>query len=289
MHTVHTIAALHQVLANWRKEGRTVALVPTMGNLHQGHLELVRHAQGLADRVVVTLFVNPLQFAAGEDYHRYPRTLEADSQQLVAQGADLLFAPTAHEIYPRGMANITQVTVPKLGDILCGASRPGHFTGVATVVNLLFNLVQPQLAVFGEKDCQQLLIIRRMVADLHLPITIIPYPTVRESDGLAMSSRNGYLSPAERRQAPALAALLRDLAEAIKTGATDWLSLEEQARQALIAAGFKPDYCTIRRGVDLAVPEVGDQELVILAAAWLGQTRLIDNLVVKRSLAPRQP
>ena len=280
MKSVNNINDLRQQVAAWRAAGERIALVPTMGNLHEGHLELVRQAQQRADRVAVTIFVNPLQFGAGEDFESYPRTLREDSGKLEQVNADLLFVPPNDDVYPRKQEEQTRVTVPGLSDILCGASRPGHFAGVATVVCKLFNMVQADLALFGEKDFQQLLVIRRVVEDLCIPVEIIGVPTVREQDGLALSSRNGYLTPEERAHAPALYRTLRKTAAAIKNGYRDYSALETAATDQLEDAGFSPDYCSIHLTADLAKPGDEDQELVILAAAYLGRTRLIDNLRV---------
>ncbi|MBS1222574.1 MAG: pantoate/beta-alanine ligase, partial [Proteobacteria bacterium] len=213
MQTVHTIAELRAQVVAWKRAGERVAFVPTMGNLHRGHIHLVERARALAPRTVASIFVNPMQFGPSEDFAAYPRTLEADSRQLEAAGLDLLFSPSVAEMYPRPLEQMTQVTVPDLPAVLCGASRPGHFTGVTTVVSKLLNMTQPDIAVFGEKDWQQLVIIRRMAADLDMPVEIIGVPTVREPDGLALSSRNGYLSAGERAIAPTLYATLRATAE----------------------------------------------------------------------------
>jgi pantoate--beta-alanine ligase len=265
-------------IAQWRSQGQRIGFVPTMGNLHQGHLQLVRQAQARAERVVVSIFVNPLQFGANEDFASYPRTLEEDKALLQAEGVDLLFAPGVELIYPQGQQVHTQVHVPGISELLCGASRPGHFIGVATIVCKLFNLVQPDLALFGEKDFQQLLVIRRMVADLALPVEIIGIPTVREADGLAMSSRNRYLSAAERERAPALYQSLSRLADAVRGGERDFARLEREAEAELKQAGFAPDYLSLRRAADLQPASAEDQDLVALAAARLGGARLIDNL-----------
>jgi pantoate--beta-alanine ligase len=273
-----TVIELRESIAHWRTGGARVAFVPTMGNLHAGHLELMAEARQRADRVVASIFVNPMQFGEGEDFDAYPRTLEADQAKLVDAGVDLLFAPTASIIYPAGADRQTRVEVPQLSDILCGASRPGHFVGVATVVCKLFNMVQPDLAVFGEKDYQQLMVIRRMVADLAMPIEIVGKPTVRESDGLALSSRNGYLSAEERAKAPQLYRALQSTAAALRDGNRDYTGLEAEAEKCLQAEGFRPDYFAIRRAEDLAIPDENEGKLVILAAAYLGTTRLIDNL-----------
>jgi pantoate--beta-alanine ligase len=277
MQLSQTLADLRQQVAAWRRAGERIALVPTMGNLHTGHLTLVRRAREQAGRVVASLFVNPLQFGPTEDFNAYPRTLEADRTALAEVGADLLFAPALAEVYPRGQAGHTQVMVPGLSDQLCGASRPGHFQGVATVVCKLFNMVQPDLAVFGEKDFQQLLVIRRMTEDLNLPVTILGVATVREPDGLAMSSRNGYLTPEERRRAPALYRTLQTAARAWNEGAGP-ADLERQAQAGLAAAGLQPEYVSVRRSLDLSPALAGERDVVILAAARLGRARLIDNL-----------
>lgn len=278
MITLSTILDLRQQVREWRMAGERVALVPTMGNLHAGHLTLVRKAREVADRVVVTIFVNPLQFGEGEDFSSYPRTMQQDSDALAKVGADLLFAPSVDEVYSRPQQVQTKVEVPGLSDILCGASRPGHFVGVATVVCKLFNMVQSDIALFGEKDFQQLLVIRHMAADLCMPVEIMGIPTVREDDGLAMSSRNGYLTDLEREQAPELYRTMQQTAEAIGSGERDYAKLESDAKQALEKSGFRPDYYTIRRAADLAEPNATDSGLVILAAAYLGKARLIDNI-----------
>jgi pantoate--beta-alanine ligase len=252
-----------------------------MGNLHAGHLALVAEARRLAERVVVSIFVNPLQFGPQEDFGAYPRTLARDQELLAGAGTDLLFAPSVEVVYPRGQADQTRVEVPGISDILCGASRPGHFVGVATVVCKLFNMVQPDLAVFGEKDYQQLLVIRRMTLDLSLPVVIQGLATVREADGLAMSSRNGYLTAQERARAPTLYLTLQRCAEWLRQG-LDIAAVEGLAGEEITAAGFGPDYVSVRRATDLGLPQVGDRELVILAAARLGRARLIDNLRVER-------
>jgi pantoate--beta-alanine ligase len=272
-------AQLRQWVAGWRTAGERIGFVPTMGNLHAGHLDLVAEARRRADRCVVSIFVNPMQFGEGEDYDAYPRTLQADEDKLRAAGADLLFAPTVKAVYPYGAGEQTRVEVPGISDILCGASRPGHFVGVATVVCKLFNMVQPDVAVFGEKDYQQLMVIRRMVADLCMPIEIVGKATVREADGLAMSSRNGYLSADERRVAPGLYRTLQATAAALGSGERDYGKLESEAVKALQSLGFRPDYFVIRQARDLAPPGADAGPLVILAAAYLGATRLIDNLV----------
>ncbi|MFZ4791518.1 MAG: pantoate--beta-alanine ligase [Candidatus Competibacteraceae bacterium] len=280
MQTVHRIAELRTQVAAWKRAGERVALIPTMGNLHRGHLSLVERARQLAPRTVASIFVNPTQFGPDEDFAGYPRTRVDDSFQLEAAGLDLLFAPGVTAIYPRPLADMTQVSVPGLSQLLCGANRPVHFGGVATVVAKLFNLVQPDVAVFGEKDWQQLVIIRRMTADLDLPVEIVGGPTVREADGLAMSSRNAYLSAEERAIAPTLYATLQAAAEQWRGGERASAVLENAAKVRLATAGFRPDYVEIRRADDLQRPAPDDTEVRIFAAAWLGRARLIDNLAI---------
>lgn len=280
MNRVHGIAELRERVAAWRRDGQRVALVPTMGNLHAGHVALVVRARELADRVVASVFVNPLQFGPNEDFGSYPRTLDADAQRLQPVGLDVLFAPAVSDMYPRGVAGTTVVKVSGLTETLCGLSRPGHFDGVTTVVSKLFHIVQPDVGVFGEKDWQQLQVIRRMVADLDMPIHVEGLPTVREDDGLAMSSRNGYLSAAERALAPALYAALGAAAERIREGERDYPLVETALAETLETAGFRPDYVQVRRAQDLATPTADDRELRILAAVWLGRARLIDNIGV---------
>ena len=280
MQILHRIAEVRAQVTAWRQSAERIALVPTMGNLHRGHIRLVEEAQGLTERSVASIFVNPLQFSADEDYGGYPRTLEEDSRQFERVGLELLFAPSAAEVYPNGPQGMTRVEVPELSFILCGAFRPVHFTGVATVVTKLFNMVQPDVAVFGEKDWQQLMVIRRLTADLNLPVEIVGVPTVREADGLAMSSRNGYLSAAERAVAPTLYQTLLAAAERLQEGRGDYRAIEEAALATLQEAGFRPDYVAIRRPWDLGEPAADAAELRILAAAWLGRARLIDNCPV---------
>ena len=261
----------------WRGAGERVAFVPTMGNLHAGHISLVRRARELAPRIVASIFVNPLQFGAGEDLAAYPRTPKQDREMLASAGCDLLFAPDVETMYPRGQGVQTRVEVPGISDILCGATRPGHFVGVATVVCKLFNMVQPDLALFGEKDFQQLLVIRRMVEDLAIPVQIEGLATVRESDGLAMSSRNGYLSVSERALAPALYRALCAAAQGLSAGRGN-AEVEAETVAAIAGAGLRLDYVSVRRAEDLGTPGDGDRKLIILAAAYLGRARLIDNM-----------
>jgi pantoate--beta-alanine ligase len=280
MRTVQRAEELADTLGPWRRAGQRLAFVPTMGNLHDGHLSLIRHARGAGDRVAVSIFVNPLQFGPHEDYAHYPRTLEDDQSMLQRAGVDLLFAPDSREMYPSGAGSCTRVEVPGLSDILCGASRPGHFVGVTTVVARLFNLVRPEVAVFGEKDFQQLVIIRRMVQDLGFPVAIEGVATVREPDGLALSSRNRYLTAGERRIAPVLHATLTRLAERVRRGERDYGALEDDARTGLAAAGMQPEYVSVRECATLALPAADTTGLVALAAALMGKTRLIDNVKV---------
>jgi len=280
MITLQRVDQLRQQVAGWRRDGQRIALVPTMGNLHVGHLKLVERARQLADRVVATIFVNPMQFGQGEDFDSYPRTLEEDSRKLEEYATDLLFAPTVSEVYRRAQAEQTIVEVPGLSAILCGQSRPGHFAGVATVVCKLFNMAQPDVAVFGEKDFQQLMVIRRMVEDLQIPVEIEGMETVREADGLAMSSRNGYLTSEQRARAPVVYRLLSQTAEALQAGDRDFHALEKTACSGLESAGLRPDYFQIRRAEDLLSPGSEEKEFVILVAAYLGGARLIDNKTV---------
>ncbi|MDN5849715.1 MAG: pantoate--beta-alanine ligase [Nitrococcus sp.] len=278
MQVVQRISELREQVRCWREQRLAVSFVPTMGNLHAGHVALVKAAREQGDRVVVSLFVNPTQFGAGEDYEAYPRSLEVDCARLEALAVDTVFAPSALEIYPAGTAGHTRVDVPALSGILCGAFRPGHFSGVATVVAKLLNIVQPDVAVFGRKDYQQLLVIWAMVADLALPVQVIGVPTVREPDGLACSSRNGNLTPSQRALAPELHRTLTALAQALRAGESNFALLEARGREALEQAGMRPDYVGIRRSADLLEPRGGDTELIVFAAAWLGNTRLIDNV-----------
>jgi pantoate--beta-alanine ligase len=283
--TISKLAALRARLDAWRRAGETVALVPTMGNLHRGHLSLVALAREHARRTVVTVFVNPTQFGPNEDFDAYPRTPAPDAGLLAGAGADALFMPGVDEVYPDGTAGAARVEVPGLSDILCGAHRPGHFAGVTSVVARLFNMVGPHVAVFGEKDFQQLTIIRRMVEDLHFPIRIVGAPTVREPDGLALSSRNQYLTPAERAVAPELQATLAACAAALTAGRRDFAALEAEGVARLAAAGLRTDYVAVRSSRTLGEPVPGDQGLVVLGAATLGRARLIDNVLLPRCIA----
>jgi pantoate--beta-alanine ligase len=279
MERIEEINALREKLGFVRKADKKIALVPTMGNLHQGHLSLVKQAQSLADYVVVSIFVNPTQFVAGEDFDNYPRTLDADLEYLKHLNVDLVFIPNMDEVYPDYVQITTEVIVPELDSIYCGEFRPGHFKGVATVVAKLFNIVQPDIAVFGEKDYQQLLVIRSLVKNLNLPIDIYGAVTMRETDGLAMSSRNMYLTEAERQKAPLLYKAIMEVAESLKRGESNYENLERNAISSLKEAGFKPEYFSICDSKTLKSPE--NQRLVIIAAAWLGKARLIDNVAVQ--------
>ncbi len=281
METVYSLADLRRVIAGYRREGARIGLVPTMGNLHAGHIALLARARELADRAVVSIFVNPIQFGKGEDYARYPSTLDADREKLARAGLDLLFAPNLDELYPGGIEEDTRITVPGLSTILCGQYRPGHFSGVATVVSKLFINVQPDLALFGEKDYQQVLVIKRMVHDLLMPVDIVPEPVVREEDGLAMSSRNSYLSTAERRIAPMIFKTLSKAADRVRAQEASLIVIETAAMAELAVAGLRPEYFSIRRAEDLEPPCAGDTALRILTAAWLGGARLIDNVEVR--------
>lgn len=276
MQTLQTAEALNDALAEPRRRGRHIALVPTMGNLHPGHLALVHHARQRAEVVVASLFVNPLQFGPGEDLDAYPRTFADDQATLAEAGCDVLFAPGAATLYPRGLASATRIHVPGVSEGLCGASRPGHFDGVATVVAMLLNLVAPKLACFGEKDYQQLAVIRQMVTDLHLPVEVHGVPIVRADDGLALSSRNGYLNADERARAPALYRTLCAMRDRLAAG-EDHDTVLVHGHQALQEAGFTPDYLALRDR-HLEPVTARTRETVLLAAAHLGAARLIDNL-----------
>lgn len=277
---MHNTAGLSALVSRWRGAGERIALVPTMGNLHAGHLALVEAAAKQADRIVVSIFVNPGQFGPNEDFDAYPRTLDADLAALQATPCDAVFAPTVSDMYPLGRDDVVLVEVPGLSGILCGEARPTHFRGVATVVTILFNRVVPDVAVFGKKDYQQLRVIETLTRGLGLPVIIVGCDTVRESDGLAMSSRNQYLEAGERQRAPILNQTLRKVSEALMKGERDFAGLEAGAMQALRAQGFEPDYLSVRRAGDLAPPGASDSQLVVLAAARLGKARLIDNIEV---------
>ncbi len=277
---IETLPLLRQQIRRWRQEGKRIALVPTMGNLHDGHMKLVETAKASADVVVTSIFVNPMQFDRPDDLARYPRTLQEDCEKLNRRGVDVVFAPTAHEVYPHGMEDQTFVEVPVLSSILEGVSRPGHFRGVATVVSKLFNLVQPDVACFGEKDFQQLALIRKMVADMGYDIDIIGVPTLRAKDGLALSSRNGYLTSDQRKIAPGLHKVMQSVAQKLADGARDIDELIAIAEQELNEKGFRADDLQIRDADTLQALNANSQRAVVLVAAWLGQARLIDNVQV---------
>ena len=279
MQTVQDVPALRAAIRGWRTQGQTVGFVPTMGNLHAGHQSLIRLARARTERVVASVFVNPTQFGPNEDYDRYPRTLVQDQAALAEQDCDLLFAPDVATMYPFGPEHSVSVRVPRITDTLEGAHRPGHFDGMATVVCKLFNMVQPDVAVFGQKDFQQLKVVERMVRDLGLPVKVVAAPILRADDGLALSSRNQYLSTEERTRAPLIHDTLLKMRELLAQG-HPWQAIEQTAAARLARAGFVPDYVAIRRAEDLAEPAEGEHEgLVALVAARLGNTRLIDNLL----------
>lgn len=278
MKTVVTQTDLRQQVRVWRQQGLTIGFVPTMGNLHAGHISLVELAKQRADKVIVSIFVNPLQFNDKADLSAYPRTLEQDALKLSDAECDLIFTPSVEVMYPQGMADQSVISVPRVGDRLCGAHRPGHFDGVATVVAKLFNLVSPDIAIFGEKDYQQLLLIKKMVVDMNMAIDIVSAPTRRESNGLAMSSRNQYLTTEQQQQAAALYQHLEQIKQQLQQGHNDWEQLCEQTKQQLAEQGFKPDYVEICRADDLMPAKPGDKALRILVAAQFGTARLIDNI-----------
>lgn len=277
---VSTSEALREQLVDWRHSGEHIALVPTMGNLHDGHLSLVSLAREHAERVVVSIFVNPTQFGETDDFDQYPRTLERDKRRLKRVKADLLFVPDVETMYPFGIDNATSVTVPVITAEFCGVFRPGHFDGVTSVVSRLFNIVQPDVAIFGQKDFQQQLVIRRLVDDLRLPLQIVSGATQREADGLALSSRNQYLSDEERAVAPTLYSVLQGIGNELQAGKRNYTELEQQAMDVLSDTGFDPEYVGIRRAENLQLPDRDNDEIVILAAVRLGAARLIDNIIV---------
>ncbi len=280
MQTVSSVTQLRDALATWRKNGERIAFVPTMGNLHSGHFSLVKEAKKHAERVVVSIFVNPMQFGKNEDLDSYPRTLAADSEGLNALGVDVLFTPTVDVMYPNGLDAQTFIEVPGVSDGYCGASRPGHFRGVATVVNKLFNLVQPDVACFGEKDFQQLQVIKTMVADLAMPVQVIGVPTERDEHGLALSSRNGYLSDAQKQLATTLyRTMVQSKADLVAKQLTI-AEIEQKAQSQLNQAGLQVDYYTLAKRTNLTPATESDTDLVILAAVFLGKVRLIDNLQI---------
>jgi pantoate--beta-alanine ligase len=282
MDIVTKIAAVREHVRRWRSEGRRVAFVPTMGNLHAGHVSLIEAARRYGERFVASIFVNPMQFGPNEDFAHYPRTPTQDERMLAEAGCNLMFMPDVAEIYPGGSERATRVDVPGLSRILDGEYRPGHFEGVSTIVASLFHIVEPDVAVFGEKDFQQLTVIRRMVSDLCLPVEIVGAPTVRDADGLAMSSRNQYLTATERPVAPRIYATLQAAAQRLSTGDVDFASIERFGVEALTKVGMKPDYFAVRRAQDLGAPAPDTKHLVVLTAARLGKARLIDNIQVRK-------
>jgi pantoate--beta-alanine ligase len=275
---VNSVGELRARIAQWRAGGARIAFVPTMGNLHEGHMSLIGQARAVADRIVASVFVNPLQFGPDEDYQEYPRTLDVDAAMLERAGVQLLFAPSVAEMYPHGEEAATRVVVPVLSDVLCGTHRPGHFGGMATVVCKLLNMVGADTAVFGEKDYQQLMIVRRMVEDLRIPTRILGAPTFRETDGLAMSSRNRYLTPEQRQRAPTLHRALAAAADALHNGRRDYDAIAAEGLRALEAGGFRPNYFEVRQADNLLPPSADCRTFVVLAAGWLGKARLIDNV-----------
>jgi len=280
--TVTTIAAVRERVQRWHREGLRVAFVPTMGNLHPGHVSLIEAARRHGERFVASIFVNPMQFGPNEDWAQYPRTPREDERMLAGAGCSLMFMPDVAEIYPHGSERATRIEVPQLSRILDGEFRPGHFEGVSAIVAKLFHIVEPDVAIFGEKDYQQLTVIRRMVADLCMPVEIVGAPTVRDADGLAMSSRNQYLTPAERALAPRIFEALRAASARVRTGDVDFASIERAGFAMLETAGFRPDYFSVRKAEDLSPATPLARELVILTAARIGKTRLIDNVQVSR-------
>ncbi len=278
MQIFHTIKGLRESLIQARQKGLRIGFVPTMGNLHQAHIELIKRAQQTSDVVVCSIFVNGLQFGLNEDWDKYPRTFDADCAKLRDAGCDMLFHPDDNEMYPNGLDSQTRVICSTMTDVLCGASRPGHFEGVTTVVTKLFNIVQPDEAIFGIKDYQQLAVIRRMVEDLCVPIDIIEAPIHREPDCLAMSSRNGYITAEERPKANQLHQSLNWIAEQIKSGKRDFLALEAKAKQQIEAAGFKTDYITVCNSKTLEMAAVDDKHITVLGAMFTESARLIDNV-----------
>jgi pantoate--beta-alanine ligase len=282
MQVVDSIASLRELITQWKRSGQTVGFVPTMGNLHDGHLKLVKRAKVHNDKVIVSIFVNPMQFGANEDLDAYPRTIEEDKAKLIADGADAVFLPSVSDMYPAGLDVQTYVEVPGISDVLCGASRPGHFRGVATVVSKLFNMVQPDDAFFGEKDYQQLQVIRTMVRDLSMAVKVHGVPTEREESGLAMSSRNGYLTAEEKATASLIYKAMQQMKTAIDEGNTDFLAIENAAVSKLEQHGFKNDYVKVVNAQTFMPAMPNDAHIVIVVALFMGKTRLIDNLQIHR-------
>jgi pantoate--beta-alanine ligase len=282
MEITNTIAAVRERVRAWHRDGLRVAFVPTMGNLHAGHVSLIEAARRHGDRFVASIFVNPMQFGPNEDFAHYPRTPTQDERMLDAAGCNLMFMPDVAEVFPNGPENATRIEVPWLSRILDGELRPGHFDGVSTIVAKLFHIVEPDVAVFGEKDFQQLIVIRRMVDDLCIPVEIIGAPTVRDVDGLAMSSRNQYLTADERKLAPRIYEILTAIGKRLQAGEGDFAGLERAGLQALESAGFRSDYFAIRQAQDLKAPHADTHHLVMLTAVRMSKARLIDNVQVRR-------
>lgn len=280
MQIFHTVQGLRESLVKARQQGKRIGFVPTMGNLHQAHIELIKRARETSDIVVCSIFVNGLQFGLNEDWDKYPRTFDADCTKLRDAGCDMLFHPDDNEMYLNGQDSQTRVVCSTMTDVLCGASRPGHFEGVTTVVTKLFNIVQPDEAVFGIKDYQQLAVIHRMVEDLCVPVEIIEAPIHREPDGLAMSSRNGFLNADERSKANQLYKSLNWITDQIGAGKRDFLSLEEEAKQQIKAVGFEPDYISVCNSKTLEMAAVDDEHITVLGAMYTSSARLIDNITL---------
>ena len=280
MEEILDVSSLRKRSRKWRRNGQSSALVPTMGNLHSGHLSLLERAKRIADRTIVSIFVNPIQFGLGEDYKTYPSTIAEDLAKLDKVGADVVFMPDLKELYPGGTEDDTRISVPQISDILCGDSRTGHFSGVATVVAKLLINSLPDFALFGEKDFQQILVIKRMVVDLLLPVEIVAMPTCREDDGLAMSSRNRYLTEKQRRISPTIYQTLNKAARQLENRNMTIKDIESKGMEWLSECGMEVEYFSIRRQIDLKPADSSDQNLIILAAVWLGEARLIDNLKV---------
>ena len=281
MKIIQEVIKLNQLVTEWKNNNNTIALVPTMGSLHFGHISLIKEAKKLASKTVISIFVNPIQFGQGEDYESYPSTIDLDKKKLEEEGVDVLFIPDLKQLYPMGTETDTRITVPYISEILCGQQRPGHFSGVATVVTKLLVTSKPDFALFGKKDYQQYLVIKRMVSDLLIPTLIVGMPTQRENDGLALSSRNRYLSETERKIAPKIYLSLQKASEIIHAGTTDF----DNAKQELIAElerfGMKVEYFELRSAADLALPKEDEKSFVILVAVWLGKARLIDNITIE--------
>lgn len=284
MKVVDSIASLRALIGEWKRQGSSVGFVPTMGNLHDGHLKLVKRAKAHNDKVIISIFVNPMQFGANEDLDAYPRTIEDDKAKLIGEGADAVFLPSVQDMYPAGLDVQTFVEVPGISDVLCGASRPGHFRGVATVVSKLFNMVQPDDAFFGEKDFQQLQVIRTMVRDLSMAVTVHGVPTEREASGLAMSSRNGYLSAEQKAKASLIYQAMQKMKLAIEQGNTNFTDIENSTISELEKEGFKNDYVKVVNAQTFMPAAADDAQLVIVVALFMGTTRLIDNLQITRGV-----